>query len=326
MFVRFFIDRPIFASVLAIIILMVGLLSVFALPIAQYPEISPPSVRVTANYTGADAETVDSRCHSIEEQVNGAQDMLYMSSISANDGSLSLTVTFELGRDLELATVDVQNRVNLATAQLPAEVRNSGIQVKKQSPDIVLIVNLTSQLPQFDTLFMNNYAKINIYDALKRIQGVGDVNLFGDQDYGMRIWLDPDKLASFRPDCRRRHRRGAGAERPGTGRPDRHAADAQGPAVPDVHARQGPPCRASGIRKHHHQANPDGSTVKVHDVAKVELGAKNYFTFARPDATPRLRLLIYQLPGANALDVAKNIRSTMKNFPKLPGRHRIQIP
>ncbi|MCP4450411.1 MAG: hydrophobe/amphiphile efflux-1 family RND transporter, partial [Planctomycetes bacterium] len=133
MFVRFFIDRPIFASVVAIIILMVGILSIFALPIAQYPQISPPSVNVSASYTGADAQTVEqSVATPIEEQVNGAQDMMYMKSVSSNDGSMALTVTFDLDRDLELATVDVQNRVNLATAQLPQEVRNSGISVKKQ--------------------------------------------------------------------------------------------------------------------------------------------------------------------------------------------------
>jgi len=321
MFVRFFIDRPIFASVLAIIILMVGLLSVFALPIAQYPEISPPSVRVTANYTGADAETVEqSVATPIEEQVNGAQDMLYMSSISANDGSLSLTVTFELGRDLELATVDVQNRVNLATAQLPAEVRNSGIQVKKQSPDIVLIVNLTSQLPQFDTLFMNNYAKINIYDALKRIQGVGDVNLFGDQDYGMRIWLDPDKLASFGLTVAdvigAVQEQNVQAPAGQIGMPPT-PKDQQFQMSMRVKGRLAEPQEFGNIII---KANPDGSTVKVHDVAKVELGAKNYFTFARLDGNPTASLLIYQLPGANALDVAKNIRSTMeelsKNFPE----------
>ena len=137
MFVRFFIDRPIFASVVAIIILMVGILSVFALPIAQYPQISPPSVVVSASYTGADAQTVEqSVATPIEEQVNGAQDMMYMKSISSNDGSMALTITFDLDRDLELATVDVQNRVNLATAQLPQEVRNSGVSVKKQSPEI----------------------------------------------------------------------------------------------------------------------------------------------------------------------------------------------
>jgi len=312
MFVRFFIDRPIFASVVAIIILMVGVLSLFALPIAQYPQISPPSVRVTASYTGADAQTVEqSVATPIEEQVNGAQDMMYMSSISSNDGSMNLTVTFDLGRDLELATVDVQNRVNLALQQLPQEVRNTGVQVKKQSPEFVLIISLTSDQPQFDSLFLNNYAKINLYDAIKRIEGVGDVNLFGDQDYGMRIWLEPDKLASY-----------------GLTVSDVISAvneqNVQAPAgqlgMPPAPKGQqfqmtlrvkGRLTDAEEFGNIILKANEDGSTVKVRDVARVELGAKSYYTFSRLNGKSTASLLVYQLPGANALDVVREIKKTM---------------
>jgi multidrug efflux pump len=312
MFVRFFIDRPIFASVVAIIILMVGVLSIFALPIAQYPQISPPSVKVSATYTGADAETVEeSVATPIEEQVNGAQDMMYMSSISANDGSLSLTVTFDLDRDLELATVDVQNRVNLALQQLPQEVRNSGVSVKKQSPEFVVIINLTSDLPQYDTLFLNNYAKINIYDAIKRIDGVGDVNLFGDQDYGMRIWLNPDKLTSYGLTC---------ADVINAVGEQNIQAPAGQLGMPPTPAGQQfqMTLRVKGRLTDTEEfgniilkANADGSTVKIRDVARVELGAKNYYTFARLNEKPTASLLVYQLPGANALDVVKQIRKTM---------------
>jgi multidrug efflux pump len=315
MFVRFFIDRPIFASVVAIIILMVGILSVLALPIAQYPQISPPSVKVTASYTGADAQTVEeSVATPIEQQVNGAQDMMYMNSISSNDGSLNLTVTFDLGRDLELATVDVQNRVNLALQQLPQEVRNSGVQVKKQSPEFVVIINLTSELPQYDTLFLNNYAKINIYDAIKRIEGVGDVNLFGDQDYGMRIWLNPDKLASYGLTCtdviNAVQEQNVQAPAGQLGMPPTPPGQ-QFQMTLRVKGRLADTEEFGNIIL---KANEDGSTVKVRDVARVELGAKNYYTFARLNGTPTASLLIYQLPGANALDVVKQIRATMKDL------------
>nr|WP_321258230.1 multidrug efflux RND transporter permease subunit [uncultured Pseudodesulfovibrio sp.] len=315
MFVRFFIDRPIFSSVLAIIILLVGGLSIFALPIAQYPEIAPPSVQVSASYTGADAQTVmESVATPIEEQVNGAQDMLYMSSISANDGSMALTVTFELGRDLELATVDVQNRVNLATAQLPQEVRNSGISVDKRSPDIVLIINLTSDNPAYDTLFLNNYAKINLYDALKRIPGVGDVMLFGDQDYGMRLWLDPDKLTTYgltvSDVINAVKEQNVQAPAGQIGMPPAPQGQQFQMAL-RVKGRLVEPSEFGNIIL---KANEDGSSVKIQDVARVELGAKNYFTFARLNGGPTASMLIYQLPGANALDVAAQIRSTMNEL------------
>lgn len=310
--VRFFIDRPIFASVVAIIILLVGILSVFALPIAQYPEISPPSVSVRATYTGADAETVmESVATPIEEQVNGAQDMLYMSSISANDGSMALNVTFELGRDLELATVDVQNRVNLATAQLPQEVRATGISVQKRSPDIVLIINLTSENPQYDSLFLNNYAKINLYDALRRIQGVGDVSLFGDKDYGMRLWLDPDKLATY----------GLTVTDVIKAVQEQNVQAPAGqigmPPVPEGQQFQ-MSLRVKGRLADTEEfgniilkGNDDGSFVRIRNVARVELGSRNYYTFSRLNGGDTASLLIYQLPGANALDVASNIRKTM---------------
>ncbi|QJB57144.1 multidrug efflux RND transporter permease subunit [Pseudodesulfovibrio sp. zrk46] len=326
--VRFFIDRPIFASVVAIIILLVGVLSALSLPIAQYPEIAPPSVSVRATYTGADAQTVmESVATPIEEQVNGAQDMMYMSSISSNDGSMSLSVTFELGRDLELATVDVQNRVNLATAQLPQEVRNTGVSVQKQSPDIVLIINLTSDLPQYDSLFLNNYAKINLYDALRRIEGVGNVSLFGDKDYGMRIWLDPDKLASYGLTV---------SDVIGAVQEQNIQAPAGQIGMPPAPVGQqfqmsvrvkGRLADPDEFGKIILKANEDGSTVRVENVARVELGSKNYYTFSRLKGQDTASLLIYQLPGANALDVADNVRKTMDELSTyFPDGIKYQIP
>lgn len=328
MFVQFFINRPIFASVVAIIILLVGTLSLFALPIAQYPEIAPPSVSVRANYIGADAETVmESVATPIEEQVNGAQDMMYMSSISANDGSMALNVTFNLGRDLELATVDVQNRVNLATAQLPQEVRNAGISVRKQSPDIVLIINLTSKEPQYDSLFLNNYAKINLYDALRRIEGVGDVSLFGDKDYGMRIWLEPNKLATYgltvtdviQAVQEQNIQAPAGQiGMPPTPKGQQYQMSLQ------VKGRLADPDEFGAIIL---KANEDGSNTRIRDVARVEMGSRNYYTFARLNGQDTASLLIYQLPGANALNVASEVRKVMDNLSQyFPQGVEYQIP
>src|SRR5882672_1641467 len=203
MFARFFVDRPVFATVLSLVIVIIGGVALQSLPIAQYPEVVPPTVNVSATYPGASAAVVaDTVAAPIEQQVNGVEDMLYMSSNSSNDGSYSLDVTFKLGTDLNMAQVLVQNRVAIAQPQLPDVVKATGVTVKKRSPSILLAVSLYSEddpetgRPYFDQLYMSNYAKIQIQDALARIDGVGDVQIFGQQDYSMRVWVDPDKLAS----------------------------------------------------------------------------------------------------------------------------------
>src|SRR5436853_6344223 len=196
MFSRFFIDRPIFASVLSIVITLAGGIAVWALPVTQYPEITPPTVEVAASYPGANAQVVaDTVAAPIEQQVNGVEGMMYMSSQCTNDGSYSLTVTFKVGTDLNIAQVLVQIRVSLAQPVLPDLVKRRGIQVKKKSPSILMIVNLFSPDNSRDALYLSNYATIQLRDELARLPGVGDLTYLGQRDYSMRLWLDPEKMS-----------------------------------------------------------------------------------------------------------------------------------
>src|ERR1700757_1904349 len=196
-FSHFFIDRPIFAAVVSILITLIGAISYFALPVAQYPEIAPPTIVINATYPGASAQTVsDTVATPIEEQVNGVENMLYMSSQSTGDGKLAITVTFALGTDLNIAQVLVQNRVSVALPRLPSEVQALGVTVNKNSPDILMVIHLRSPDRSRDQLYISNYATLQVKDVLARLDGVGDVRIFGGRDYSMRIWLDPDKIAA----------------------------------------------------------------------------------------------------------------------------------
>src|SRR5215475_13682940 len=198
MFSRFFINRPIFASVLSIVIVLAGSIALFTLPVAQYPEITPPTVEVSAYYPGANAQVVaDTVAAPIEQQVNGVEGMMYMSSQCTNDGNYTLTVTFQPGSDLNISQVLVQNRESLAEPILPDLVRRRGISVKKKSPNVLMIVNLSSPDGSRDTLYLSNYATIQLRDELSRLSGVGDVTYIGQRDYSMRLWLDPQKLAAY---------------------------------------------------------------------------------------------------------------------------------
>src|SRR5437762_2732921 len=195
---HFFLDRPIFATVLSIVILIVGVVALTQLPIAQYPEVAPPTVQVTATYPGANAKTVaDTVATPIEQEVNGVERMLYMSSKCTNDGQMNLDVTFELGTNLDTAQVLVQNRVSIAQAKLPDEVKRIGVTTKKKSPSILLCVNIICPDGRYDQLYLSNYAATKVKDDLARIKGVGDVTFLGPRDYSMRVWLDPNRVASM---------------------------------------------------------------------------------------------------------------------------------
>src|SRR3977135_1066324 len=195
---HFFIDRPIFASVVSIVFVILGAVAFFRLPIAQYPEIAPPIINVTGQYPGASADVVASTVVApIEEQINGVENMLYVSSNSTADGRFTIAVTFDLGTNLDIAQVQVQNRVAIAQPRLPADVRNIGVTVTKASPDLMMVVHLYSPDKSRDTLFISNFATLRVIDVLNRINGVGSITVFGGRDYSMRIWLDPDRLQSL---------------------------------------------------------------------------------------------------------------------------------
>src|SRR5467141_1039794 len=195
---HFFIDRPIFAAVISVVFVIVGAVSFFRLPVAQYPEIAPPIINVTGQYPGAGADVVASTVVApIEEQINGVENMLYLSSNSTADGRFTIAVSFDLGTNLDIAQVQVQNRVGIAQPRLPAEVRNIGVTVVKSSPDLMMVVHLYSPDKSRDTLFISNYATVNVVDVLNRIYGVGSITAFGSRDYSMRIWLDPERLQSL---------------------------------------------------------------------------------------------------------------------------------
>ncbi len=321
MFSRFFIERPIFASVISIVLLIAGLVSVGTLPIAQYPEITPPTVEVKATYPGANAEVVaETVAAPIEQQVNGVENMLYMSSVSAGDGSYTLTVTFEVGTDLDMAQVMVQNRVTLATPNLPEEVNRQGVNTKKKSTSIILFISLTSPDGQFDELYLSNYATLNIRDQLSRIKGVGDVMVFPPSDYSMRIWLDPRQLKSRNIttqdvlDAVREQNVQVAAGQIGQ------------PPVPEGQNFQytiNVLGRLNAISQFEDiivKTGEGGRITRLKDVARIELGGKTYDITSKLSGIASASIGIYQLPGANALDVAEQVQQKMqelqKNFPQ----------
>ena len=213
---HFFIDRPIFAAVLSIVFIILGAVAFARLPIAQYPEIAPPVINITGQYPGASAEMVaDTVAAPIEQQVNGVEGMLYISSNSTADGRFSIAVTFDLGTNLDIAQVQVQNRVSTATPRLPQAVQQIGVTVAKSSPDILMVVNLFSPDQSRDTVFLTNYANLQIKDVLTRLDGVGSITVFGARDFAMQVWLDPNRLQSLESDRAGRHDRPAGSEYPG---------------------------------------------------------------------------------------------------------------
>lgn len=315
MFSRFFIDRPIFASVLSIIVTLAGGIALFTLPITQYPEITPPTVEVSACYPGANAQVVaDTVAAPLEQQVNGVENMLYMSSQCTNDGTYTLTITFELGVDLNMAQVLVQNRVALAVPILPDLVKRKGVSVKKKSPSVLMIVNLFSPDGSRDNLYLSNYATIQIRDELARLQGVGDINYLGQRDYSMRLWLDPQRISA----------RGLTAGDVVRTIQQQNIQVAAGqigqPPVPKGQAFQytmttlGRLADVDQFADMILKSDAAGRTVHMRDVANIELGAQGYDQTCRLDGRPSVALSIYQLPGSNALKTAGLVREKMEEL------------
>ncbi len=318
MFSRFFIERPIFASVISIAIVIAGGVTLGTLPVSQYPEITPPTVEVSATYPGANAQVVSETVAApIEQQVNGVEDMIYMSSTSASDGSYKLTVTFEVGTNLDMAQVLVQNRVKLAEPNLPEEVKRQGVNTKKKSTNIILFISLFSPEGRYDELFLSNYATLRIRDVLSRIPGVGEVAVFPQSDYSMRIWLDPRQLKSRRlttQDILNAVR-------------EQNVQVAAGqigqPPAPRGQSFQYPVNvlgRLSEIEQFEQiiiKTGEGGALTRLKDVARVELGSKGYEITSRLNGAPSASIGVYQLPGANALDVASRTRAAMQELSSL---------
>ena len=314
---RFFIDRPIFASVLSIIIVLAGIVAYNSLPIAQYPDITPPTVEVSAYYPGANARVVaDTVAAPIEQQVNGVENMLYMSSQCTNDGMYTLTVTFKNGVDLNMAQVLVQNRESLAEPILPDLVKRRGVTVKKKSPSILMIINLFSPSGKSDNLYLSNYATIQLRDELARLKGVGDITYLGQRDYSMRIWLDPGKM-SFR---------GLTATDVSTAIAQQNIQVAAGqigqPPVPNGQVFQYTMTTLGRLESTEQfgeiilKTDSDGRVVRLKDVARLELGAQSYDQTCTLDRQPSVALSIYQRPGSNALQTSADVKEKMEELKK----------
>ncbi|MGL4401997.1 MAG: efflux RND transporter permease subunit, partial [Luteolibacter sp.] len=310
---EFFIRRPIVAMVISIVTCIVGLISLSRLPISEYPNVSPTLIQVTSTYRGAAAEAVmESVATPIESKVNGVDKLLYMQSYSANDGKMTLNVTFDVGTDVDIMQVNTQNRVGQAEAQLPDAVKREGVITNRSSPDILLAIGLSSPKGTYDGVFLGNYADINLVDQIKRVRGVGDVKNFTAQDYSMRIWLDPEKLASLgiTPTDISNAIKEQNAQSPA----GRIGAE---PAPPGQESQYN--VRALGLLKDPKEfeeiiirSSADGKQVKIKDVGRVALGAQTYDIRARLNKAPAGALGVYLAPGANALETADNVKKILE--------------
>ena len=325
---KFFIDRPVFANVIAIVTILLGIVALYRLPVERYPAIVPPTVVVSAAYPGANAKVVaDTVAAPIEQQVNGVENMMYMTSTSSSDGTYALTITFEIGTNLDDAQVLVQNRVAIAQPSLPEEVRRQGLSVKKQSSNIIMAVTLTSPSKKFDGLFLSNYATLRLRDELSRVDGVGEVLVRGVGAYAMRIWLDPDKLASRQLTTQdvtaalaRQNVQVAAGQ---VGQPPSPDGQRFQMTVTTL-GRLSDPNQFEGIVI---KASASGQMVYLRDVARVELGAQNYDSYASRNGMDSANMLVYQLPGSNAIDVARSVRVAMEKIkPTLPEGLEYSIP
>ena len=309
---QFFIDRPIFAISMSVVILIMGLVAMSRLPVSQFPEVVPPTIVVVANYPGADAATVAQTVATpIEQEVNGVDGMIYMQSQSTNDGEMRLTVTFDLGTDIDEALVLVQNRVALAEPRLPEEVRRTGVAVQKNSPDMLMVVQMISPDQSRDQLFVSNYATQRVEPVLRRLAGVGDIQVLGGRDYAMRIWLDPDRIADLAltpgevvEAIRSQNVAVAGGQL------------AQPPVLTDRAYQPSVTLRGrlndvAAFEQIVVKRGEDGRVVRLRDVARIELGAERYTTNARMNGLPYVALLIYQQPGENAIETSDEIQAVM---------------
>ena len=318
--VSFFIDRPIFSAVISILIVIVGIIGLTMLPIDQYPQITPPVVKIGASYPGASALTVSQAIATpIEQELNGTPGMLYMESNSTNTGGFSATVTFDINTDPDLAAVEIQNRIKLAESRLPAEVVQNGISVEKQAPSQLLTICLTSSDPKFDEIYLSNFATLNVLDLLRRIPGVGRVSNIGSRYYAMQIWVQPDKMANFGltvadlqaalKDQNRESAAGVLGQQP-----------MKGLDITIPISTQGRLSTVSQFEEIVVRANPDGSIIRLRDVARISLEASSYSTESGINGGNAAVLGIYMLPGANAMEVAGKVKEAMKeisaNFPE----------
>ena len=325
---RFFIDRPVFANVIAVLTVLFGVVALERLPVERYPAITPPTVVVSTTYPGANAKVVaDTVAAPLEQEVNGVENMMYMSSTSSADGGYSLTITFEIGTNLDDAQVLVQNRLQVAEPRLPEEVRRQGVTVKKQSSNILLAISLTSPSGKYDPLFLSNYATLRLRDDLSRVQGVGEVTVKGAGAYSMRVWIDPDKMASRRITttdvtaalARQNVQVAAGQ----VGQPPNPSGQTFQLTVTTL-GRLSEPAEFEQIVV---KAGANGELVYLRDVARVELGGQSYDTFETKSGTAAANLLVYQLPGSNALDVSARVRRAMEKIkPTLPDGLEYTIP
>jgi len=312
---RFFINRPVFSAVLSIVIMLAGLVAMRALPVAQYPDIVPPEVVVSATYPGANAETVATTVAApLEQEINGVDQMIYMRSTSTANGTLQLMVSFEIGTDPDQAAIDVNNRVKAAEARLPEEVRRQGVKVEKRSSNILQVITMTSPGGRYDSVFISNYALINVIDELKRVPGVGDASLFGAKDYSMRIWLRPDKLAQYNltpsevaaaiREQNAQFAAGQFGQEPMQGdRAFTYSVSTQGRMVE--------PAEFESIIL---RSDPQGGSLRLKDVARIELGAQDYAFTATADGQPTVPIGIYLQPGANALDTTAAVKAKMEEL------------
>ena len=314
--VSFFIDRPVFSAVISILIVIIGVIGLMMLPIDQYPQITPPVVKISASYPGASAVTVSQAVATpIEQELNGTPGMLYMESSSSNSGGFSATVTFDISADPDLAAVEIQNRIKLAESRLPAEVIQNGISVEKQAPSQLMTLCLTSNDPKFDEIYLSNFATLNVLDLLRRIPGVGRISNIGSRYYAMQIWVDPAKLANFGltvqdvqnalKDQNRESAAGVLGQQP---------MDGVDITVPIT--AQGRLSSASQFEEIVLRANPDGSLIRMRDVARVSLEASSYSTESGINGGNAAILGIYMLPGANAMEVAQSVKDAMKEISK----------